>query len=128
VSSVTYQSVHPIGDTDPMALPVADVERAVPYYESRLGFQVESRQEAPVKTVVLARDQIRIALSENGGDPEQASCYMEVSDVGQAREELAAAGVNPSELRTDQYGGNTYRVFFVRDNDGLCYCIGQQQS
>ena len=124
----TYNSVHPIGDTDPLNLPVPDAERAVPYYEEQLGFTVGGREETPVRRLTLRRDGITISLVENGGDPEQASCYLAVSDVDAARAELAERGAAPGEIRVDNYGGSSYRVFFVRDPVGLCYCIGQKEE
>jgi lactoylglutathione lyase len=121
-----YQSVHPIGETNPNDLPVGDLETAVPFYVEKLGFTVESRSAEPHKAAVIARDGVRMRLAENGGDPGQASCYIGVSDVDQARAELGGKGLDMSEIRVDQHGGKTYRVFFVRAPDGLCYCLGQQ--
>jgi catechol-2,3-dioxygenase len=42
---------------DKMNLPVRDVDAALPYYETVLGFQVVSRGETPHKSAVIARDQ-----------------------------------------------------------------------
>ena len=53
---------------DAMNLPVENVEAAIPFYETVMGFRVVSRQDAPCKSAVLARDTIRIGLAENGGD------------------------------------------------------------
>lgn len=121
-----YQSVHPIGDTDPNNLPVGDLEAALPYYVENLGFTVESRTTEPHPAAVIARDGIRMRLAENGGDPEQASCYLAVSDVDAALAELTGKGLDLSAIRLDQHAGKSYRVFFVRAPDGLCYCLGQQ--
>jgi catechol 2,3-dioxygenase-like lactoylglutathione lyase family enzyme len=54
---------------DAMNLPVADVDAAVHFYESVMGFKVESRMNEPHKSAVLARDGIRIGLAENGLPP-----------------------------------------------------------
>jgi hypothetical protein len=128
MSQLTYRSIHPIGDSDPRAMPVADAAVAARDYEARFGFHVMERQEGPPRSVTVARDAVEIVLVENGEDPEQASCYIEVSDVDLARQELAAQGLDLSGIRTDQHGGATYRVFFAKDNDGLCYCIGRKQD
>ena len=56
---------------DNMNLPVADVEAAVPFYETILGFRVQTRSETPHKSAVLARDEVQIRLAENGGDSSQ---------------------------------------------------------
>ncbi len=121
-----FNSVHPIGDTDPKNLPVPDLESALPFYEKALGFAVRSRSASPYPSAVIARDTVEMVLAENGGDPEQASCYMAVSDVDLAYREMWDKGVNPSDLRLDDHGGKKYRVFFVRAPDGLCFCLGQQ--
>ena len=57
------------------------------------------------KAITMTRDGITIGLAQNGGDPEQASCYIDVTDVDNARAELAANYVNVSEIRIDNYGG-----------------------
>lgn len=123
---VRFLSVFPIGDTDPTLMPVPDVDQALPYYSERLGFQVAEREEAPVRRVVIRRDGVSLGLAETGGDPEQASCYISVSDVEAAHAEATAAGLSPSALRLDNHGGSRFRVFFLRDDVGLCYCLGRK--
>ena len=125
---ISFKSVYPIGDTDPKNLPVPSVEQSAPFYQERMGFAVVSQQESPVPSITLRRDAVEIVLAENGGDPEQASCYIETSDVEQLRVELQGRGCDTSELRTDTHNGASYRVFFVRAPDGLCFCLGQKQS
>ena len=126
--SVVYKSVHPIGDTDPQNLPVADAAQAAAYYRDNLGFTPAAQSDTPARSITLRRDGVEIVLAENGGDPTQASCYIETSDVDAARAELEGKNLDISALRVDNYGGNTYRVFFVRAPDGLCYCLGQKQG
>jgi catechol 2,3-dioxygenase-like lactoylglutathione lyase family enzyme len=123
-SAPEFKAVFPIGDTDPQDMPVTDVDQAVRYYEQRMGFRLQSRAEAPVRSAVMTRGQVTLRFAENGGDAEQASCYLSVSDVDLAREELTGRGAEVSPIRTDQHDGKAYRVFFVRDDQGLCYCIG----
>jgi catechol 2,3-dioxygenase-like lactoylglutathione lyase family enzyme len=48
-----------------MNLPVADVDVAVGFYETVMGFSVESREDGPDKSAVLAWDDVRIRLVEN---------------------------------------------------------------
>jgi lactoylglutathione lyase len=114
---------------DAMNLPVADVDQAIPYYETVMGFRVVSRQDSPCRTAALARDDIRIGLAENGGDPSQDGCFFEVDDVETAFSELKGNGLNVDDpnYRIDQHGDVSYRVFFVVAPDGLCYCLGQRQ-
>lgn len=113
---------------DAMNLPVADVEAAIPFYTQTFNFRVVSKQEAPVKSAVLARDEIQIGLAENGGDPSQEGCYFEVDNVEAAYEEIKGAKPVDSDLETQTHGSKTSRVFFVVAPDGLCYMIGQPQS
>jgi len=78
-TTVAFKKVFPYAK-DAMNLPVRDVNAAIPFYESIMGFQLVSRQETPMKSAVLQRDDIRIGLAENGGDPEQEGCFFEVDD------------------------------------------------
>ena len=115
---------------DAMNLPVADVDAAIPFYERVMGFQLVSRNEAPHKSAVLARDDIQIGLAENGGDPAQEGCFFEVDDVEAAFEELKANGLGKEEagFRIHRHGATAFRVFFVVAPDGLCYCLGERQT
>ena len=124
-----FKAAAPYAD-DAMNLPVEDVDSAIPYYEKTFGFRVVSRQDAPHKSVVLARDNIRIGLAENGGDPTQEGCFFEVDNADAAFEELKSNGLEKEEpdFRIDRYGDTSYRVFFVIAPDGLCYCLGERQN
>lgn len=112
---------------DEMNLPVENVETAVPFYETIMGFRVVSRDE---NSVVLGRDKIQIGLAENGGDPSQEGCFFEVDSAETAFAELKANGLEKeiSEFEIQQYGQTSYKVFFVVAPDGLCYCLGERQS
>jgi len=114
---------------DALNLPVADVDAAVPYYEKVFGFRVVSRQDAPQKSVILARDEVQIGLAENGGDPTQEGCFFEVDNVEAAFAELQSNGLEKPEanFRVDQNGDRSFKVFFVVAPDGLCYCLGERQ-
>ena len=111
-----------------MNLPVANVEAAIPFYQQTFNFRVVDKQDSPVRSAVLARDQIQIGLAENGGDPMQEGCYFEVDDIDAAYEEIKGAKPGDSDLETQTYGSTTSRVFFVVAPDGLCYMIGQPQT
>ena len=112
---------------DAMNLPVESVDEAVPFYERVMGFRLASRSE---KSVVLTRDDIKIGLAENGGDPTQDGCFFEVDNAENAFDELKANGLNKEEadFRIDQYGDKKFKVFFVVAPDGLCFCLGERQS
>jgi lactoylglutathione lyase len=125
----TFKTASPYAD-DAMNLPVADVETATPFYETVMGFKVISRQEAPVKSVVLGRDSIQIGLAENRGDPTQEGCFFEVDNAEAAFAELKSTGLAKEEagFRIDKHGDRSYKVFFVIAPDGLCYCLGELQA
>jgi lactoylglutathione lyase len=124
-----FRSAAPYAD-DAMNLPVQNVDTAIPYYEKVFGFRVVSRQDAPRKSVILARDGIQIGLAENGGDPTQEGCFFEVDDVETAFAELKSNGLEKEEagFRIDRHGDTSWIVFFVVAPDGLCYCLGERQS
>ena len=122
-----YKKASPYA-SDALNLPVKDVDKAVPFYETLMGFQIVSRGDAPWKSAVLARDDIQIGLAENGGNPEQEGCFFEVDDVETAFAELKSRGLDKSEagFRIDRHGETSWRVFFIVAPDGLCYCLGQR--
>lgn len=113
-------------DKDALNLPVADITAAVPYYEQTFKFSVVSRHEQPHKSVILARDQVQIGLAENGGDPTQEGCFFEVDDIVAAFEEIKGKPAGASDIEAQEFGPNTFRVFFEVAPDGLCYMIGQR--
>src|SRR6266487_2388025 len=82
---------------DEMNLPVENLEAAIPFYETVMGFRVVSRKHAPPKSAVLARDGIQIGLAENGGDPTQDGCFFEVDNAEAAFAELRSNGLAKEE-------------------------------
>jgi len=122
MSSVVFQSVSPIGDTDVKALPVSSLGPAIGYYTKVLGFSLVVKTD---KSAVLSRDSAEIVLEVNDKDPGQASCYFAVSDVDALHAEYTSVGIEPSPLRVDAYGGKKFRVFFAKEPYGVCFCFGQ---
>ena len=112
-----------------MNLPVADVASSIPYYQSVFDFKLLSQADAPVKSAILGRDEIRIGLAENGGDPTQDGCFFEVDNAESAFAELKANGLEKeiSDFSTQKHGDTNWKVFFVVAPDGLCYCLGEMQ-
>jgi lactoylglutathione lyase len=112
---------------DAMNLPVEDLDRAIPFYEKVMGFEVVSRAASSHKSAVLARDRIQIGLAENGGDPTQEGCFFEVDNAETAFAELRSRGLDKEEagFRVDRHGDRSFKVFFVIAPDGLCYCLGE---
>ena len=111
---------------DALDLPVRNVDEAAPHYVSRLGFQLVSRGDAPRKSVILERDSVRIALVENGRDPEQEGAYLEVDDVEAVFEEINGRSPTDKDIELQNNKGRSQRVFFHIAPDGLCFMIGEQ--
>lgn len=126
-TKAVFKSVSPYLD-DEMNLPVENVDEAIPFYETIMGFEVISKSETPHESVVLSRDSIQIGLAENGGDPSQDGCFFEVDNVEAAFNELKANGFDKEdpEYRVDSHGDKSFKLFFVIAPDGLCYCIGER--
>ena len=112
-----------------MALPVADLEAAIPFYETVMGFRVLSRTESPHRAAVLGRDSIEIGLAENGGDPTQDGCAFEVDNAESVFAELKANGLKKDDpdFGVEDHGGSSFKVFYVVAPDGLCYWFGERQ-
>jgi catechol 2,3-dioxygenase-like lactoylglutathione lyase family enzyme len=123
-----FKTAWPYAD-DALNLPVHSIDDAIPFYEKTFGFRIVSRQDAPHKAVILARDNIQIGLAENGGDPEQEGCFFEVDNAEAAFAELKSNGLEreTADFRIDQHGDKSFKVFFVIAPDGLCYCLGERQ-
>lgn len=115
---------------DALNLPVPNLEEAIPFYETVLGFQVIARNDAPHQSAILGRDEIQLGLAENGGDPTQDGCFLAVDNVETAFAELKASGLakEKADYRLDRHGDTTWKVFFVIAPDGLCYCLGERQN
>ena len=109
-------------------LPVTDVVSAVPFYETVLGFQVVSRSDSPYKSAVLARDQVRIGLAENGADSSQDGCAFHVNGLESLFDEFRANGLQKelSNFDIEEHDGVPWRVFYVVAPDGLCYWFGER--
>ena len=115
---------------DNMNLPVSDLDAALPFYETVLGFRLESRRDTPHKAAVLARDQVRIGLAENGGDSSQDGCAFHVKDLESLFAEFRRNGLQKelSEFDTEEHDDVAWKVFYVVAPDGLCYWFGERQD
>ena len=127
-TKLEYLGIYPIGNSNPLDMPVPDIDKAIPYYEQSLHFKLTDRADGPPRSATLVRDKVTLRLAENGRDPEQESCYMEVSDVDAAYADLKERCSDISAVSHRNHDGKSYRVFFVKDTDGLCYCIGTKQT
>lgn len=114
---------------DAMALPVANVDEAVPFYTDVLGFEVISRNDSPIRSILLARPNVQMQINENGSDPTQDGCAFEVTDVETALNEFKGNGLAKelSDIAIEKNDGGSWRVFFIIAPDGLCFWIGEKQ-
>ena len=113
---------------DELNLPVNDLAEAVSFYETVFNMELISRSDMPHRSAILARDNIKIGLAENGGDPTQEGCFFEVDNVESAFAELKSNGLSQDASKysvEDLPDGHSYRLFYVVAPDGLCYCIGE---
>jgi catechol 2,3-dioxygenase-like lactoylglutathione lyase family enzyme len=114
---------------DNMRLPVADLDSAIPFYETVLGFRVLSRSDTPPRSAVLARDMIQIGLAENGGDPTQDGCAFHVTGLEPLFAQFKANGLDKlSDFTREEHNGVAWRVFYVVAPDGLCYWFGERDE
>jgi lactoylglutathione lyase len=127
--TAVFKRAKPYG-ADQLQLPVENVDTALPFYETVMGFRVVARHETPHRAALLERDGLGVGLVENGGDPTQDGCFFEVDDAEAAFAELKARGLDQdaARFRIDHYGASAYKVFFVVAPDGLCYCLGERQA
>jgi lactoylglutathione lyase len=113
---------------DKMNLPVANVESAIPFYQSSMGFTLVSCSNDPVVSAILQKDGVQIGLAENGGDPTQDGCFFEVESVEEIFSELKSLGLKKeiSDFDIQEHNGVPWKVFFIVAPDGLCYCFGEK--
>ena len=119
-----FEGAFPYQD-DVLALPVIDLDAASAWYTKVFGMREVERSAEPVPTVILERDGVKIGFSINGGDATQDGAAILVSDIGRARAEVEAQGIEIGNWRVDERDGQKLQVFFVVAPDGLCYYFHQ---
>jgi len=120
-----FKAVFPISNEDTNSLPVKELDPAIRFYETVMGFSVANKDS---NSVTMKRDDVQIGLiRKEDHDPRQAgSCYFSVSDVESLRAEMDGRGGELGDFRIDEYEGKKYKVFFLREHtDGYCFCFGQ---
>jgi catechol 2,3-dioxygenase-like lactoylglutathione lyase family enzyme len=115
-----FKAAFPYQD-DVLALPVTDLDSTTQWYATHFGLTEVERSDQPVPRVVLARDDVRIGFSINGGDASQDGAAILVANILGVKEELERNGVEIANLRVDESDGKQLQVFFVVAPDGLCY-------
>src|SRR5215831_4085087 len=100
---------------DKMNLPVKDLNAALPFYQTVLGFQVVTRDETPHRSAVLARDHVQMRLAENGGDPSQDGCAFHVKNLSALFDQFKSNGLQKelSDFKTERHGDAEWKVFYV---------------
>lgn len=126
-SNVMYKNAWPY-QQDKMNLPVANLDEAISFYETIMGFKRVAVSDTPHRSAVLSRNEIEIGLAENGGDPTQDGCFFEVNSVQEAFDELKTNGLDKEkpDFSFQKHGTTLWKVFFIIAPDGLCYCIGER--
>jgi catechol 2,3-dioxygenase-like lactoylglutathione lyase family enzyme len=101
---------------------VGDMNRAVDFYEGRLGFHVTFRNGA-VFTIV-SRDGIEISLAlDHTGAAGKGACYFKLDGIDAIHDEFLAKGVTMTHpLKTETYG---MREFMITDPDGNTLNFGE---
>ena len=119
-----FEAAFPFAE-DVLALPVEDIDVAAAWYGERFGLEEVERRDAPVPTVLMERDGVRIGFAVNGGDASNDGAAFLVADAARARQEIEAKGVDTGNWRIDERDGKRYQVFFVVAPDGLCFYFHQ---
>ena len=119
-----FEAAFPFAE-DVLALPVEDIDVAAAWYGERFGLKEVERRDAPVPTVLMERDGVRIGFAVNGGDASNDGAAILVADAARARQEIEAKGVETGNWRIDERDGKRYQVFFVVAPDGLCFYFHQ---
>ena len=111
---------------DVLNLPVKDLDTAIPFYEDFMGFQILERAEVPYKRATLWRQDVKIGLAENGGNPEEEGSYFKVSSVQVAFDFFSTNGLKECEKASLSERINDEGMFFIVAPDQLCYCFGEE--
>ena len=117
------KTVSPISNEDVNALPIRELNSAIAYYQSVLGFTLISRDAT---AATLQRDGARIGLVIKGNHQpgEAGSLAFAVDDLEGLHRELSEGGGKPGEFGIDEWDNKQFRTFFMREEEnGYCYCF-----
>jgi transcriptional regulator with XRE-family HTH domain/catechol 2,3-dioxygenase-like lactoylglutathione lyase family enzyme len=102
---------------------VRDMDRAVAFYTTNLGFRVSFRNDG-VYTIVR-RDEVEIGLGldRSGEKAGRGSCYLKLTGVDAVHAEFLSNGVGMThDLKDENYG---MREFMITDPDGNTVNFGE---
>ena len=122
--NLRFISASPYQD-DVLSLPVHNLSASIPFYEKFMKFQVIRRETKPYQLAILSRDEVKIGLAENGGDPEQEGVYFTVNSVKQAFDFFSSNGLKNLDDSSLSTSINEDGMFFIVAPDRLCYCFGE---
>ena len=122
--NLRFISASPYQD-DVLSLTVHDLSVSIPFYEKFMKFQVIRRETKPYQLAILSRDEVKIGLAENGGDPEQEGVYFTVNSVKQAFDFFSSNGLENLDDSSLSTSINEDGMFFIVAPDRLCYCFGE---
>ena len=122
--NLRFISASPYQD-DVLNLPVHDLSVSIRFYEKFMKFQVIRRETKPYQLAILSRDEVKIGLAENGGDPEQEGVYFTVNSVKQAFDFFSSNGLENLDDSSLSTSINEDGMFFIVAPDRLCYCFGE---
>lgn len=118
-----------LGKLNHIAIIVSNYVKAKDFYMTKLGFQLVSEYDRPVRhdtVIMLAAGNVQIELFVRPNSPARPS-YPEalglrhvaftVVDVDQTVIQLAELGVRAEPIRTDEFTGK--KMTFIEDPDGL---------
>jgi len=117
------KSVSPISNEDTNALPIKELNPAIAFYQSVLGFTLIRRDTA---AVMLERDGVRVGLviKSDHQPGEAGSLAFAVDDLDGFHRELSDRGGKPGQFGIDEWDGKQFRTFFMREEEnGYCYCF-----
>ncbi len=104
-------------------LGVADMARAVAFYEGKLGFRVAFRNGAVFTIVGRDGIEISLGLDRAGAGAGRGHAYLKVQGIDAFHDEFVSAGVALTHaLRTESYG---MREFMITDPDGNTLNFGE---
>lgn len=104
-----FNGAYPISGENLMALPVKAIGPAVAFYQSVLGFVIESQDD---ERAILQRDDARIGLvaTPDHKPGEAGSFAIGVADLDAMRAELDGCALDLGGSRIDEWDGKKYRV------------------
>ncbi|CAM5304767.1 hypothetical protein MAUB1S_05320 [Mycolicibacterium aubagnense] len=108
---------------------VRNLQRALDFYRSVLGFEVAWTFGTPATLASVCRDKVELNLSETGGEFQRSRVYVHVDDVDAYYDGITAAGARvlfPLDDRT--YGMRDCRIADIDGNEISFGATGQNAT